>query len=109
MFHQVVEDWFASALNSSHPELFKNKIGIPLVHAKCDFLNASHIGDIVTFNLILKKIGRSSFTVEISGERDNTKILVAELVIAFVAIETEIKSLPIPENIRELMLEYLER
>ena len=64
--------------------------------------------DIVTFNLILKKIGRSSFTVEISGERDKTTLLVAELVIAFVSIETEMKSLAIPENIRELMLNYLE-
>ncbi len=92
MFHQVIEDWFADALNKSHPELIKNKIGIPLVHAKCDFLNPSHIGDIVTFNLTLKKIGRSSFTVEITGKLENTTQLVAELVLAFVSIETVLTS-----------------
>jgi len=75
MFHQVIEDWFANALNKSHPELINNDIGIPLVHAKCDFLSSSHIGDIVTFNLILKEIGRSSFTIQISGKVGKTELI----------------------------------
>lgn len=108
MFHQVIEDWFAGALKVSHPELIKNNIGIPLVHASCDFSGSSQIGDTVTFNLILKKIGRSSFTVEISGKVENVKILVAELVIIFVSIESEMKSIAIPEDIREQMLNYME-
>jgi 4-hydroxybenzoyl-CoA thioesterase len=107
MFHQVIEDWFANGLKKSHPELIRNKIGIPLVHANCDFLGSAHIGDIVTFSLVLKKIGRSSFTAEISGEVENIKILVAELVIAFVSLESEMKSIPIPEDLRELMSNYM--
>lgn len=108
MFHQVIEDWFANALNKSHPELINNDIGIPLVHAKCDFLSSSHIGDIVTFNLILKEIGRSSFTLQISGKVGETDLLEAELILAFVSIEAEMKSIPIPENIRLPMMDYLE-
>ena len=107
MFHQIVEDWFAEALGVSHPDLIKKNIGIPLVHTQCDFSGASHIGDVLCFSLSVKRVGQKSFTVVILGERENKKILKAELVIAFVSIEKELKGIQIPENIRVLMMNYV--
>lgn len=108
MFNQVVEDWFAQALGWSFASLEARDEGIPLVHAEADFLASSQIGDYVTFELVLRRIGRKSFTVEITGTRGEEVRLRATLVLAYANISNGLRAISIPPELRERMLPYLE-
>jgi 4-hydroxybenzoyl-CoA thioesterase len=108
MLNQVVEDWFAEGLNWSFADMARLRSeGVPLVHASCDFLQASQIGERVTFTLELTRIGTRSFSVTITGACSGATRLRAELVLAYVRTTDRMRAIPLPEELRARMQPYL--
>jgi len=108
MFNRVVEDWFANGLDTDFRCLHDDmKSGIPTVHADCDFMLPSRLGDIVTFDLTVERIKSSSFTLNISAHAQSNERLRAKLILAFVSLDGGIRAVPIPDAIREKMALYV--
>src|SRR5690606_36641083 len=101
--NQVVEDWFAQALGWSFAALKSRNEGVPLVHATTDFLASSQIGDRVTFDLVLRRLGRKSLTVEITGSRGEDVRLRATLIMAYADLSNGMRAVSIPGEQRERM------
>lgn len=109
LINQVVEDWFAEKLMLDFHKLFENRNGTPMVHSECDFINPSRLGERVTFELEVEKIGTSSCTLSIVARGGEEIKLQARMVLVFaeVSIKGDISCLPIPDDLRRLMKEYL--
>jgi 4-hydroxybenzoyl-CoA thioesterase len=110
MLNQVVEDWFAEGLHWSFADMARERSeGIPLVHARCDFLEASQIGERLTFTLELARIGTKSFNVTITATCAGTTRLRAELVLAYVRTTDRMRAIPLPDELRARMQPYLQK
>ncbi len=108
MLNQVVEDWFAEGLNWSWADMARQRSeGVPLVTAKCDFLESSQIGDRVTFALDLTHIGRKSFSLTITGTCGDSTRLRAEMVLVYVHTTDKMRAIPLPDELRARMQPYL--
>jgi 4-hydroxybenzoyl-CoA thioesterase len=109
MLNQVVEDWFADGLQWSFADMARQRSeGVPLVHARCDFLHSSQIGERVMFTLELTRIGTRSFEITITGTCAGTTRLRAELVLVYVHTTDRMQSIPLPEELRARMQPYLQ-
>ena len=108
MLNQVVEDWFADGLHWSFADMARKRAeGVPLVHARCDFLQASQIGERVTVTLELTRIGARSFHVTITGTCAGENRLRAELVLVYVRTTDRMHAIPLPDELRARMQPYL--
>lgn len=109
ILNQVVEDWFAQGLNWTFASLaYDRGEGIPMVRTSCEFFSPSRIGDSVTFELAVTHLGRSSFSLAIVASCENRVRLRAKLTAVYAAIGLEMKSIPIPPELRKVMEKYLE-
>ena len=110
MLNQVVEDWFAEALQWSFADMARRRSeGVPLVNARCDFIHSSQIGERITFELELTHIGNKSFSLTITGSCAGTTRLRAELVLVYVRTAERLQPIPLPDELRERMRPYLTR
>lgn len=107
MLNQVVEDWFADGLRWSFAAMARKSEGIPLVHASCDFLQSSQIGEHVTFTLQLTRLGRKSFDLTITGTCAGSRRLQAQMVLAYVRTMDRMQAIPLPDELRARMAPYL--
>lgn len=58
----MVEDWFEDALGSSFSGMLHHRnLASPTVHFTVDLVNASMMGDRLTFALSVTRFGTSSF------------------------------------------------
>src|SRR5213078_3442059 len=72
MLNQIVEDWFADELGMPFQEMhLKLGLGVPAVRIDCEFLSASRIGDVLTFELWARAIGKRSISLEIAAQMDD--------------------------------------
>ena len=66
MFNNLVEEWCASGLGLSFRELvMERELGLPTVSIQTDFLAPSMLGDILTAELGVLKLGNSAATLSI--------------------------------------------
>jgi 4-hydroxybenzoyl-CoA thioesterase len=66
MFNNLVEDWCPSGLGASLPDLIHARgLGLPAVSIQTDFVATSKLGEVLTAELCVRKIGNSSVTVAI--------------------------------------------
>ena len=108
MLNQVVEDWFADGLHWSFAEMaLQRSEGVPLVHAVCDFMQASQIGERVMFSLELTRLGRKSFALTITGSCGGTPRLRADMVLVYVRTTDKMQAIPLPDELRARMQTYL--
>ena len=90
-------------------KLFENQNSIPMVHSECDFLSPSRLGERITFDLVVEKIGTSSCTLSITAHAGEDVKLRARMVLVFssISIMGDITCIPIPGDLRMLMERYL--
>jgi 4-hydroxybenzoyl-CoA thioesterase len=106
MFNAVIEDWFTGSLGIDYAaQVRDSRIGLPTVHAECDFFVPSRMGDKLTYTLLMREIGRSSFKLEIVGHVGAEERLRAKLVLVVISLETH-RSVPIPHLFRERFAAY---
>jgi 4-hydroxybenzoyl-CoA thioesterase len=82
MFNNLVEDWCANGLGVSLRELIgERELGLPTVSIRTDFVATSTLGDILTAELSVLKLGNSSITTSIrligagGGDRVRTRLV----------------------------------
>ncbi|HEX2113592.1 MAG TPA: thioesterase family protein [Alphaproteobacteria bacterium] len=106
MFNAVIEDWFTGALGIDYAaQVLESRIGLPTVHAECDFFRPSRMGEKLTYTLLVRGIGRSSFRLEIVGHVGTQERLRARLVLVVISLETQ-RAVPIPPLFRERFTAY---
>lgn len=107
MTNSVVENFFADEVGRSfaqmHNEGMKN--GVPTVHIEADFVAPSRLGDKVDFTLVVRKLGGSSVTVEISGQQAGELRLRARLTLVWI---DNMKAARWPEAMRARLAAHLE-
>lgn len=103
LFNELVEDWFTDVLKAPWAELhFKRNMGSPMVHLECDFLAPCRLGEILTLELGVKRLGRSSIELEVRGSVAGQPRIAAELKLVITSFETG-RAIAIPED----LLQYL--
>ena len=108
LINGVVEDWCAQGLGMSFHEMHVVKdIGLLTVHIETDFVKTSMLGDLLTAELCILKLGRASVTVEIKmlGAEQDLRLR-AELVLVMAHVEQR-KAIAFPDMLREQMLKYV--
>ncbi|MEC3769037.1 MULTISPECIES: acyl-CoA thioesterase [Cupriavidus] len=108
MLNDLIEDWFGEALgwpfDAMHGE---GRAGVPTAELECRFLAPSRLGEVLTRELRVLKLGQSSFTLAIrfAGPHDDTRMEVTQ---RLVCVDTgAIAPQPLPESVREAMARYL--
>ena len=85
MFNQVIEEWCENALGFGFKELHgKYSGGLPAVKNEVEFLSPSRLGDILTFELTVKKLGKSSISLKIIASQDEQPCVSADMILVFV-------------------------
>lgn len=106
MMNGLVEDWFYRRLKLDYADLLlTHRRGLPTVHAECDFVGPSRMGEMLTLGLTVERIGTSSITLQIVGYRKDETRLRATLVLVSTSLETN-RAIPIPEDLRRALEAY---
>lgn len=109
MFNGVVEDWFTHALGLNYAQMIlERRLGLPIVHAECDFLVPSRMGETLTMGVIVERIGRSSLQIRINGEIGDQIRLSGRLTVVTTSLDS-FGPVPIPTDIRNAMESYAVR
>jgi 4-hydroxybenzoyl-CoA thioesterase len=107
IFNQVVEDWFSDALGFSFQKLhIEEGLGVPIVHAECDFLRPCRIGDVVKFSLAIDHLGEKSIRLSMKVTKGEELRLRALLTLVCVTLGDNLRGTPIPEVLRQAMAPY---
>lgn len=107
MINGLVEDWCAQGLGLSFHELHMVRgIGLPTVHLETDFLKASEIGETLTAELTVSKLGGASLDILVSltGSQGDPRVKV-KLVLVTMDLKQR-KAIPIPQDLRMQMQKY---
>jgi len=105
--HATKEDWFTEALGYSHFDLIRSRgIGTPTVNLQCDFFRTVEMGDVLRFEMRMLKVGASSIQYELLGKVRDIECLRILQTVVFMHLQTR-KAVPIPEDLRAPIEEYL--
>lgn len=107
MTNSVVENFFADEVGRSFAQMHMDgrHNGVPTVHIEADFMAPSRLGDKVAFTLVVRKLGGSSVTVEITGRMGAEVRLVARLTLVWI---DNMKAARWPEALRAGLAAHLE-
>ncbi|PFH09045.1 4-hydroxybenzoyl-CoA thioesterase [Collimonas sp. PA-H2] len=98
LFHELIEDWFNDGLNISYSEMIAiHRKGIPTVRLECDFLAPSRLGDVLTMQLNVARLGESSLRVKLSASHLGKKRIAATQTVVLISLET-MRPMPLPED-----------
>ena len=87
--------------------LADGKAGYPLRHAEVDFLSPMRIGMLVKFEVVVARVGTSSFRVEFTL-RDQAGVELARAATVHVTVDrVAMKPVPIPDNLRAALERHL--
>lgn len=102
LYNEVVEDWFAHALDCTFAQLItRYGAGVPTVKIECQFSAASRLGDDLEYELVVTQLGRSSFTVEISARVGEELRLRGSSTLVFSRVmDGRPKAEPLPADLR---------
>lgn len=108
MVHDTVEHWFNHGLKQSFYDLHSNRnLGIPTVNLQIDFRIPSKLGDVITSNLSVKHLGRSSMKVQLQFCGPDGAVRVEALLTVVFASLDVIRAVEIPEDLRALIQPYM--
>jgi 4-hydroxybenzoyl-CoA thioesterase len=102
MFNNLVEEWCAAGLGSSFRNLvIERGLGLPAVSIQTDFIATSTLGDKLTAQLSVLKIGSSSLTLAVllMGEGGDVRVR-ATMVVVLIDIK-KASAVRIPDPMRE--------
>ncbi|MCB2020923.1 MAG: acyl-CoA thioesterase [Rhizobacter sp.] len=100
LFNGLVEDWFDDALALGYERVvIGQRTGLPTVALNCEFLRPSRMGERVTLGLAVRKLGRSSITLDVSCRHgDELRVRVRQVIVT-TSLDDGL-SRPIADNVR---------
>lgn len=108
MLNDLVEDWFAEALDRPFAKIHEQNVGIPTVDLKVQFKKAARIGDVLTKHLWVVQLGGASVTCGFRFTDENEKTcLEGEVTLVNVALGGTIKSEPFTDETRNRITPYI--
>jgi len=107
MIHELMEDWFTEALAEDYAALVRDKgIGMPAVKVEAEFLAPNPLGDVITFELTVAKLGASSVTLRVEGKARGKPCIRASAIIVHSSLNP-LKAQPFPEALRTRMERFV--
>jgi len=106
MMDQVMEIWFEEALDYPYPRMFAEGWAVPLAHLESKFIKPSYLNDRLTFSLGITRIGRSRIDLSVTTSCQGEIRFITKKTIVWVT-HGQIKSAPIPDDMRKKMEAYL--
>ena len=107
MIHEMMEDWFTEALGTNYAALvLEQGRGLPAVKVECEFLAPNPLGDVITFDLSVAKLGASSITLRVEGKARGDACLRATVVIVHSSLHP-LKALPLPDPLRAAIQRFV--
>jgi len=101
LFNELVEDWFADVLRVSFADLnMVRRMGIPTVRIECDFLVPSRLGEWLSMDLSVEKIGGSSIAISIKCHAKGTERVRANVTLVATSLDSA-RAVALPVDIRE--------
>ena len=108
MLNDLVEDWFAEALDRPFAKIHEQNVGIPTVDLKVQFKKAARIGDVLTKQLWVINLGGASVTCGFRFADENDKTcLEGEVTLVNVKLGDGIKAEPFTDDTRIKIEKYL--
>jgi 4-hydroxybenzoyl-CoA thioesterase len=107
MINDLFEDWFAHLGQPFDRMHGTNALGVPTVSLQADFLHPCRLGETLELSLAVEHLGRSSFELTYVFTHQSEVRARAKAVVVFVSREGEMRSVPIPPEVRERMLPFL--
>lgn len=108
MLNAVIEDWFDSGLDYGfQPMIVRDGFGVPLVRCEVDFKTASRLDDWLDFDLVVRAVGRSSISLDITARCGTEVRLIAHMVLVYLNSEKHAPA-RIPDALKARMLDYRE-
>lgn len=107
IFNALVEDWFYEAIEVPfHVFLIERHLSLPTVKLETTFNKPTRMGETVDFWLTVSHIGRSSlrFSMGVDAAGDNR---VRMNRIAVCVSQKSHRPVPIPEDVRERILQFM--
>ncbi len=80
------------------------RVGLPIVKLECAFSKPSQMGETIMLALALRRLGRRSITIDITGHADATRFS-AQQVLVTTSLETG-ASIDIPDDIRTALVRF---
>ena len=108
MLNAVIEDWFEDAVGASFPTLLDDyRLGSPLGSVTTDFIAPCRLGEVLTFELSVSRLGEKSVTLDVRTERnDETRV---RSTLTHVCVKRDISgAAPWPADVRAAMTPYLQ-
>lgn len=107
MIGGAVEDWFREAVGLPFQEMhLARRVGFPIVSTGCEFARPCHLGDTLTLELAIARLGRSSIEFGVEGRVGEERKFSARHKVAMVSLDT-FRAMPIPQDMRDKMRPYL--
>ncbi|WP_417452019.1 acyl-CoA thioesterase [Kordiimonas sp.] len=106
LINDLVEDWFAQALDASFRQLhLVERRAVPTAHIEVDFHTPSKLEDQLVFSLFVERLGSSSCTLRIAAHCGAEARLSGKLILVHMDMETG-KSQPWPDDLRAAMTQW---
>lgn len=108
LFNELVEDWFNQGLGIDFARFHVERgLGLPMGSIVCRFLSPSKVGDMLRLSLCIKRIGKSSLVLGVTGTSSGETRVQATLTVVLASLKTW-RSVPIEGELREKLERYLE-
>jgi 4-hydroxybenzoyl-CoA thioesterase len=109
LFHELIEDWFNEGMGVNYAEFVRRRgMGLPMVKLACEFLAPNSIGDILALDLTVRRIGTSSIDLGVRGTAHGRECVRATLTVVHTSIK-EMRSVPLPDELRSAVARFMER
>ncbi|MCG5261110.1 acyl-CoA thioesterase [Cupriavidus gilardii] len=113
MLNDLVEDWFREALDWPFERMHgADRAGVPTADLQCRFVAPSRMGEVLTRELAVTRLGSSSCTLRVrflGAEHDGRADLRVEFGQRLVCVDTaRIAPRPFPAPVREAMARFLD-
>ncbi|MBL8481181.1 MAG: acyl-CoA thioesterase [Rhodocyclaceae bacterium] len=106
LFHEVVEQWMVEGLGVDYADfVLRSGYSLPMVKIECEFMAPSRVGDQITFELGVERLGVSSVTLSLRGHGNGQERVHASLLMVHTAVK-DMRAEPIPDALREAMLRF---
>lgn len=109
MFNAVLEDWFAEGLDCPWGSEFMvppRDLRAPSLVIDAEFVRACVLGEVLEFDLWLKRLGRSSFDLALAGAVGGELRLRATWTLCTISFAA-MKAVPLPDDLRGGMQRFL--
>ncbi|WP_298916292.1 thioesterase family protein [uncultured Roseobacter sp.] len=107
MVNQTVEEWHEVGLQHSFSQMhLESGYGVPTVSIGAEFTAPSKMGDVLTWTLVVKKLGRTSAHLHIEAHCGDQLRMTATPVLVSVHMKTG-RPVPWSEKIRDRMQAFL--